>query len=166
MGYVPAPEQNNTVIPPERPEYVSSGTSETFPEIVSDAAEAYNDTNPEIPEQTASAEPEIPVPEPFYSEKTPETETISQQTAASETFRAGVDPYPIPGTIPKSGGSYSGMKSVPIPDTIVNIPAESPASNPDRKCRYTLGHIMLCLASTAIMAIIAGIFAGLYFSVV
>lgn len=32
--------------------------------------------------------------------------------------------------------------------------------------KYTLGHLIMCLASTAIMAIVAGVFAGLYFSVV
>lgn len=35
---------------------------------------------------------------------------------------------------------------------------------PERK--YTLGHIIMCLSAVAVMAIVAGIFAGLYFSVV
>ncbi len=43
-------------------------------------------------------------------------------------------------------------------------PAAPPAVQHER--RYTLGHIIMCLASTAVMAIAAGVFAGLYFSVV
>ncbi len=38
------------------------------------------------------------------------------------------------------------------------------ANLPERK--YTIGHLIMCLASTAVMAIAAGVFAGLYFSVV
>ncbi len=43
-------------------------------------------------------------------------------------------------------------------------PMTRPAVQHER--RYTLGHIIMCLASTAVMAIAAGVFAGLYFSVV
>lgn len=31
---------------------------------------------------------------------------------------------------------------------------------------YTFGHLMLCLAAVGVMAIVAGVFAGLYFSVI
>lgn len=47
--------------------------------------------------------------------------------------------------------------------------AEQTAATPCREPaerKYTLGHIIMCLASTAVMAIVAGVFAGLYFSVV
>lgn len=55
------------------------------------------------------------------------------------------------------------------------MPAAAPAAAPTASTtprrepaerKYTLGHIIMCLASTAVMAIVAGVFAGLYFSVV
>lgn len=49
-------------------------------------------------------------------------------------------------------------------------PISQPAGQPEQPVqterRYTIGHIIMCLASTALMAIVAGVFAGLYFSVV
>lgn len=41
-----------------------------------------------------------------------------------------------------------------------------PAEEPDKRAKYTFGHIALCLAAVGVMAIVAGIFAGLYFSVI
>lgn len=157
MSGAPVPEQNNTVIMPEnvQPENMDNTASDAFPE----APEAY------APEADSAgcntAEPEI-------SEAAPETESMSQQTAGG-TFSAEANPYPTPGNIPKSGGFISGTYSMPMPDTAMNIvsePVSSAPTTPGRERRYTLGHILLCLASTAIMAITAGVFAGLYFSVV
>lgn len=55
--------------------------------------------------------------------------------------------------------------SAPVPAP-QNVPS-TPAPKTEREPRmYTAGHIIMCLVSTAIMAIAAGIFAGLYFSVV
>ncbi len=45
---------------------------------------------------------------------------------------------------------------------VVNIPNVPTKKEPERK--YTFAHLMMCLASTAIFAIAAGIFAGLYFA--
>lgn len=47
------------------------------------------------------------------------------------------------------------------------VPSEIPAPRKEpAERRYTIGHIIMCLVSTAVMAIVAGVFAGLYFSVV
>lgn len=43
---------------------------------------------------------------------------------------------------------------------------ELPTPQPKEQKYYTLGHIVMCLAAVGIMAIIAGVFAGLYFSVI
>lgn len=45
---------------------------------------------------------------------------------------------------------------------VVNIPNVPTKKEPERK--YTFAHLMMCLASTAIFAMAAGIFAGLYFA--
>lgn len=95
-----------------------------------------------------------------------ETEIPPQQDAANETFSAAADPYPTPNSIPQSGFGVSGAYSMPTDGTQAAAPAASAPSTPKRERKYTLGHIMLCLAAVAIMAITAGIFAGLYFSVV
>ena len=166
MGYIPESGQSDTIFRPDPMEYSSSGASEMFFKNDLDAAESADELNSEFSEPNTAEETYITTSKPFITEKTSETETISQQAAANSMFSAGAEPYPTPGTIPKSGGSYSGMYSGAMPDTTVNITAEPPASVSDRKHKYTLGHILLCLASTAIMAITAGIFAGLYFSVV
>lgn len=168
----PAPETNNTAVQPE------NGTSGAFVENVSEASadpDNFSGNSEENnPEQTAAAanyetaESDNYVSGPAISGTAPEAETISRPTAVNGMYSAEANPYPTPGAIPKSGGSYSGAYSMPMPDTMVNISPEpvTPAPKPERERKYTLGHILLCLASTAIMAITAGIFAGLYFSVV
>ena len=39
-----------------------------------------------------------------------------------------------------------------------------PIAEPKTEKYYTLGHLLMCLAAVAVMAIVAGVFAGLYFS--
>lgn len=76
-----------------------------------------------------------------------------------------VPPLPTPNNIPTYGASEPAYPAPPVyPDQNI-IPVQSvPEKRPERK--YTLGHIMMCLAAVAVMAIVAGVFAGLYFSVV
>lgn len=65
-------------------------------------------------------------------------------------------------------GSLSNAVSPTSPVSSIStngVPISADKENkPER--RYTLAHLVMCLASTAVMAIAAGIFAGLYFSVV
>ena len=171
----PVPEPNNVSV---RPEQASSAISDTFnegvPETSADSDNFSGNSEENTPEQTAAAvnveaaQPDNFMTEPAISGTAPETETISRPTAVNGMYSTEANPYPMPGAIPKAGGSYSGAYSMPAPDTTVNISPEpvTPAPKPERERKYTLGHILLCLASTAIMAITAGIFAGLYFSVV
>lgn len=51
-------------------------------------------------------------------------------------------------------------KDVGVP---VEIPVK-PVAEPKVEKYYTLSHLLLCLAAVAVMAIVAGVFAGLYFS--
>lgn len=104
-------------------------------------------------QESESAPITLPEPantEPMYSAPTPES-----------IPNMGAIPNPtIPGTAaPMSQPIYQPPQ--PNPQFTPRAP-ERPL--PERK--YTLGHIIMCLSAVAIMAIVAGVFAGLYFSVI
>lgn len=97
--------------------------------------------------------PEPPSSVPIYSAPRPENIPNMGTTAA-----------PQPENIPNAGVTVTPQQynntatpQAPIQDN--NI-VEKPM--PERK--YTLGHIIMCLAAVAVMAVVAGIFAGLYFA--
>ncbi len=96
---------------------------------------------------TASVQSYIPKmneqPKSGYS---PDSMPISPDSGLSETGTAPayLDPAADPYAAPAAGG----------------LPKE------EAPRKYTLGHLIMCLAASGIMAIAAGIFAGLYFSVV
>ncbi len=107
------------------------------------------ETNSTIPD-TSAANADIGIPS-----------SPAQQMPTVGAFSTG-SAYPMPNVIPQSGTGVSGTNSAFAGGTSVTaVP-----SKPERERKYTLGHILLCLASTAVMAITAGVFAGLYFSVV
>ena len=104
--------------------------------------------------------------------------------AAPDQFAASVSMgLPTPNPIPTGsmGMSETAAYSVPFQ---TSVPAETALSNepenallqteitikdeekrrPERK--YSLKHIVMCLAAAAVMAVAAGVFAGLYFSVI
>lgn len=86
------------------------------------------------------------------------SEAVIPRSTAPQTPTVGTFPtaYPMPNVIPQSGSGVSGVSGT----------TAATSSKPERERKYTLGHILLCLAATAVMAITAGVFAGLYFSVV
>ena len=95
------------------------------------------------------------------------------ETAEEADIADDDNAVPTPNTIPTYGASEPIFSAPPVypdpPVTPVPITQEiktevMPENKPERK--YTLGHIMMCLAAVAVMAIVAGVFAGLYFSVV
>lgn len=94
-------------------------------------------------------------------------DTAENESLTSVTINAAI---PTPNTIPTQGTSTPAYSVPPVyPAQSVNsVPAQPPADAAEKKPerRYTLGHIMMCLAAVAVMAIVAGVFAGLYFSVV
>lgn len=142
------------------------------------------------PEQSAQSEYTAPESETGIptSESAPEaSETASEMPSfGSEPENAGVyenatdnsepaaesdSAIPTPNTIPSYGGSAS-YSAPPVSPNIAEQPLmitqeiksdTAPEVKPERK--YTFGHLMMCLAAVAIMAIVAGVFAGLYFSV-
>ncbi len=111
--------------------------------------------------------PDTDIPDTEFSEITPSPEPFAPVDTARQTSSgfgfsspySGGSAYPTPNVIPQSGQSVSGTYTVPSSAVV-------PEQKPKRERKYTLGHIMICLAAVAIMAITAGVFAGLYFSVV
>ena len=80
---------------------------------------------------------------------------------AAPASPAGV---PLPGAIP---GNNLGAPTAAVPAGVSGSPTiivkdEKKKRVPERK--YSLRHIVLCLVTAAIMAAAAGVFAGLYFS--
>lgn len=120
--------------------------------------------------------------EPPEKGDTPFTETEAKETNDTD------DMTETPSSEIQSGmiGAQHRTDVSPMPEPSdtrfdVNIPRSEPISRPlaqseqisaspeksgQSERRYTLGHIIMCLVSTAVMAIVAGVFAGLYFSVV
>lgn len=84
--------------------------------------------------------------------------TSSEQSAAQDT----ANPQPMP--------AYDNLKyaNAPTNSIMMNVPIESAAKSEKNGAerKFTTLHIVLCLTATAVCAIAAGIFAGLYFSVV
>ena len=93
-------EQRSAVVHPETAESVSDASdifAENDSEIVPGSVEIVSDNA-------------FPNTDPLFSEKIPQTENNSQRMSANGTDPyAAYNPYPMPGSIPKSGsGSASG----------------------------------------------------------
>lgn len=100
-------------------------------------------------------------------QEVPQSIPVMQETPQS----APVQPVPAqPAAAVPPMNAYA--QSAAEPQSATNrqsgayVPAEPPAIDQKPEKYYTFGHIALCLAAVAVMAIIAGVFAGLYFSVV
>lgn len=125
----------------------------------------------DIPAQSVPEPEEIPmdnitdIAENVASE---EFEAPVEEAASPETAENVSAPYPEVARYRETGVVPAPVVTPPAATPVATPPAvtiaEAPEPKPERK--YTLGHIMLCLAAVAVMAIVAGVFAGLYFSVV
>lgn len=118
------------------------------------------------PAQSAPVMQEVPQSVPVMQE-VPQSIPVMQETPQS----APVQPVPAqPAAAVPPMNAYA--QSAAEPQSATNrqsgayVPAEPPAIDQKPEKYYTFGHIALCLAAVAVMAIIAGVFAGLYFSVV
>lgn len=100
----------------------------------------------------------------------------SDTNEINETLLSGIQSGAIgaqrSADVPTAPSAMQYDENTPQPEPISQIPAQSeqisttPEQPKQTERRYTLGHIIMCLASTALMAIAAGVFAGLYLSVV
>jgi len=151
-------------------------TENNYGGAVGEAAEIAENNNETIPTEAAGAAVENTAPKETSTAVDTNAadipDTSSAFSSSDMSNAANVSNVPTPNTIPTYGTSgpvYSAPLAYPSPaQSMGTIPVKSaepkPESKPERK--YTLGHIMMCLAAVAVMAIVAGVFAGLYFSVV
>lgn len=123
-------------------------------ETASPAADTSTTATETRPADAYTAAPAAPADAaaPIYSAPAPQAESIPQPQAA-----------PAP-TQPFTARNEAAHAAPPAQGISVEIPV--PQEQVKVEKYYTLGHIMLCLGAVAIMAIIAGVFAGLYFSVI
>ena len=102
------------------------------------------------------------------------TSAASAAAASTATIApaAAVPSVPTPNTIPTSniGLPDTAAPAAPVqaaagvaPHPVITVKDEEKPV-PERK--YSLKHIVMCLAAAAVMAVAAGVFAGLYFSVI
>lgn len=147
IAAVPVQPEPVTVPEPAASEEVTNvemtETEETIPEVL-----AEENTEPSAEAPAASAEP---VSEPESPSESP-SESVFLRPNNIPTSGESTLAYPAPPSYP----------SAPVPA----VPVQSAAFEAKPERRYTFGHIMMCLGAVAVMAIVAGVFAGLYFSVV
>ncbi len=125
-----------------------------------------------VTEAKSEAAPDIStaVPENVsHAQSAPSPEMISAAPAASAPIYH--EPAPQSAGMPAQQGTPAAEPSAAMAETApaaqgiaVEIPIQPEKVKVEKY--YTLGHIMLCLGAVAIMAIVAGVFAGLYFSVI
>ena len=129
-------------------------------------------TEPDSAENNTTVS-ENSAPIPAQSEVQPAAESVTEPTSEPATEHQPA---------PTAEYSVNSAEAAPAPqptEFLTNAPLSAPAPAPVQTTvplapvpeekepkYYTFGHIALCLAAVAVMAIVAGVFAGLYFSVV
>ena len=98
----------------------------------------------------------------------PEPVSATEATAAQPAESVLPTPEPI-----QSSVSYGSVEPAIRPVERSNVGVSSydftvtQTPQPEKPEKYyTFGHLALCLAAVAVMAIVAGVFAGLYFSAI
>lgn len=126
------------------------------------SSEEYAEPLP-IAEDPASVNPENTEPSvPFVSE--PSEYQDDPEAQPSELLQP---PLPAPQPTFAVRDSSSELTTASAARTIdFSAPIQPAPPAEESGKRYTFGHIALCLAAVGVMAIVAGIFAGLYFSVI
>jgi len=109
----------------------------------------------------APAEPipaSVPVGAPAVSEPAAEPSAVSMKLPEEPERLSSV---PVSSTLAEQENSHKPMMEVPLCDP---LPENAKKPKPERL--YTRGQITLCLVLMGVMAAVAGVFAGLYFSVI
>lgn len=143
-------------------ELIQTAQAAQTAEPIETAEQAAFDGGNEYPEQNIEVKEEnISVGKDELSEINLTAEPVS--TAADSQNSGSVSDFQqIPQRIESQ---KSGFAAASNPNAVREEKNSSSQNNAAPRM-YTIGHIIMCLASTAVMAIAAGVFAGLYFSVV
>ena len=124
-----------------------------------------------------SSTPTVSTPAPGISIEPPVTSmgVLSGNSAPVNTNSAepsGSASLPTPNAIPTGniGTAETAVYSAPLTaaapsETVTEIAIKDEEKRPPER-KYSLKHIVMCLAAAAVMAVTAGVFAGLYFSVI
>ena len=130
----------------------SKATFDTTPKATFDTTpKATFDTTPKATFDTTPAAAQTEA-----AESTEEKTAVTEQPAGSAAD--------ITKTLPAE--RHSEFKTeAPFLNSQAVVPTVPPQTPAPEKY-YTFGHIAMCLAAVAVMAIVAGVFAGLYFSVI
>ena len=93
--------------------------------------------------------------------------TIAAAAPAPVSEPAPTVPEPVSAPVSAPANAPTAPEPVSAPFFAESAPVNAPvtAEQPPEKY-YTFKHIALCLAAVALMAIVAGVFAGLYFSAI
>ena len=115
---------------------------------------------PTVPEPVSAPAAPAPASTPVFTESTPVSAPAAPAPASSPVFAESA-PVSAPANAP------TAPEPVSAPFFAESAPVNAPvtAEQPPEKY-YTFKHIALCLAAVALMAIVAGVFAGLYFSAI
>lgn len=148
-------------LPISQPETFSQPISESISEQISQpvsVVEAMENPREQIHETESTIFESVPATltepsssTPIYSTPQPENipnmgATVTPESRNIPNMGETVTPQPYNNTTAPQTPGQGGVSEKPIPER-----------------KYTLGHIIMCLAAVAVMAIVAGIFAGLYF---
>ncbi len=120
-----------------------------------------SDTTPTPAAVSQPAEPipaSVPVGAPAVSEPAAEPSAVSMKLPEEPEKLSSI---PVSSTPAGQENSHKPMMEVPLCD-----PLPENAKKPKSERLYTRGQIALCLVLMGIMAAVAGVFAGLYFSVI
>ena len=109
-------------------------------------------------EQTARVQPAQSIS--FTSAVNSNADNSATATTPAETSVAVSTPVNTPASTPANVSAPNAESVSPILKT-VDIKDEN-ATSP--KLKYSLKHLVLCLAAAGVMAIAAGVFAGMYFA--
>lgn len=112
--------------------------------------------------ETAQSAPVQTAAEPIAAQTV--SAAYAVQTIPAPAAPAGV---PVPGAIPTSNldaadtgdHSMSAAPVIQIPEISIDL-----EKKPPREAKYSLRHLVMCLVAAGIMAAVAGVFAGMYFS--
>lgn len=101
----------------------------------------------------------------------PASAPVSQSAAVPSIVSA--PGLPTPNVIPTNNLSAAAPTVVKVPEnpaargvTSAAVTIEDNEEKPRPERKYSLKHIVMCLTAAAVMAVAAGVFAGLYFSVI
>lgn len=181
-------EQTAVVIPAASIPVSAPISSPDDAESVSDASSVPISSAPIAPDATSVPIESIETSMGVHVSESVTADAESAYAAAAPTAvierEGSASVLPTPNTIPTSNldTPETGISSLPVKNeapvqtvpikknaapefqTVVTIKDDEEKRPPERK--YSLKHLVMCLAAAAVMAVTAGVFAGLYFSVI